>query len=95
MPHCTTELDEHDDPDFRDLSDLRRRARAQTLIVKHFWTQWKQEYFTALRETHKVTGNNEQRVKIGDVVLVHDDTPRIRWKLAVIEGVNKEADGLI
>lgn len=62
---------------------------------RHFWTQWKQEYFTALRETHKVTGNNEQRVKIGDVVLVHDDTPRIRWKLAVIEGVNKEADGLI
>jgi len=31
-------------------------------------------------------------VKIGDVVLVHDDTPRIRWKL---EGVNKGADGLI
>jgi len=25
------------------------------------------------------------RVKIGDVVLVHDDTPRIKWRLAVIE----------
>jgi len=30
------------------------------------------------------------------VVFVHDDTPRIKWRLAVIEGVNKEAaDGLI
>ena len=89
------ELDELDDPDFGDMSDLRRRARAQALIVKHFWTRWKREYLTALRETHKVTGNNEQRVKIGDVVLVYDDTPRIKWKLAVIVGVNKGADGLI
>jgi len=28
-------------------------------------------------------------------VLVHDDTPRIKWKLAVIEGVNKSTDGII
>ena len=50
---------------------------------------------TALRDTHKVTGNNEQRVKIRDIIFVHDDTPRIKWKLAVFEGVNKGADGLI
>ena len=36
------ELDELDDPDFGDVSDLRRQARAQVLIVKHFWTRWKQ-----------------------------------------------------
>ena len=48
-----------------------------------------------MRETYKVTLNNEQRVKIGDIILVHDDTPRIKWKLGVIEGVNKGADGLI
>ena len=40
-------------------------------------------------------GNNEQRVRIGDIVLVHDDTPRIKWKLAVIEGLNKGSDGLV
>ena len=78
LPHCTMELDELDDPDFGDVSDLRRRARSQALIVKHFWTRWKGEYLNALRETHKVTGNNEQRVKIRDVILVHDDTPRIK-----------------
>ena len=77
------------------MSDLRRQARAQALIVKHFWTRWKREYLTALRETHKFIGNNEQRVKIRDIILVHDDTTRIKWKLGVIEGVNKGADGLI
>jgi len=28
-------------------------------------------------------------------VLIHDDTPRKQWKLAVIEGLNKGEDGLI
>ena len=50
---------------------------------------------TALKETHKTTGNNEQQVNIGDVVFVHDDSARVNWKLAVIESVNKGADGLI
>ena len=77
------------------MSDLRRQARGQALIVKHFWTRWKREYLTALRETHKVTLNNDQRVKIGNIILFHDDTPRIKWKLGVIEGVNKGADELI
>ena len=36
LPHCTMELDELDDPDLGDVSDLRRQARAQALIAKHF-----------------------------------------------------------
>ena len=36
-----------------------------------------------------------QQVHIGDVVLVHDDTPRIKWQMAVIEDVVRGSDGLI
>ena len=64
-------------------------------MLKHFWTRWKSEYLTTLREFHKTTGNNIQRVKVGDVVLIHDDTPRVNWKYAVIEGVIRGNDGLI
>ena len=74
-------------PDFGDVPDLQ--------TSKSPGIRWKCEYLTALRETFKVTGNNEHRVKIGDVVLIHEDKPRIMWKLAVIKGVNKGADGLI
>ena len=95
LPHCATELDEINDPNFGDATEIQKRARAQATIVKQLWVRWKREYLTALRETHKVTGTNEQRVKVGDLVLVHDDTARIRWKLALIEGVSKGADGLI
>ena len=41
------------------------------------------------------TGNNHQAVKVGDVVLIHDDTARVNWRMAVIESVNKGADGMI
>ena len=95
LPHSRVEGDEVEEPDFGDVSEVKRRARAHAIIIRHFWSRWKHEYLTALRETHKTTGNNVQHVKIGDVVLVHDDTARINWKLAVIESVNKGADGLV
>ena len=31
----------------------------------------------------------------GDVVQIHDDCPRIQWRLGVIEQLNKGADGLV
>ena len=95
LPQCTVQDDEVNDPDFGDTSELRQKAKRQAMVIRHFWSRWKNEYLTALRETHKTTGNNAQQVKIGDVVLVHDDTARVNWRLAVIESVNKGEDGLI
>ena len=36
---------------------------------------------------------NEQCIKFGDVVLVHDDIPRVRWKMAVVEQLIQGKDG--
>lgn len=47
---------------------------------------------TYLREFHRTTGNNESRVKVGDVFL-HDDGPPIKRKLAVIEELLPGRDG--
>ena len=95
LPYHSIEEDELDDPDFGDESAVTKRAKIQALMLKHFWTRWRLEYLTALREFHKTTGNNIQQVKVGDVVLVHDDTPRVNWKYAIIEGVIRGNDGLI
>ena len=94
LPHLSVQDDEIRDPNFEDNSELRHRVKRQALVIERFWNRWKNEYLTALRETHRTTGNNDQRVKVGDVVLVHDDTKRINWKLAVIESLNKGADGM-
>ena len=39
LPHCSTELENLDDPDFRDASELQKWARLQTMVVKNFWTR--------------------------------------------------------
>ena len=95
LPHHDVEVDEVDDPTYGETTEIQRRAKAQALLLQHFRSRWKKEYLTALREFHHTTGTNTQTVKVGDIVLIHDDVPRIQWKLAVIEQVNKGADGLI
>ena len=34
-------------------------------------------------------------MRVSDVILVHDDTARVNWKLAVIESLNLDGDGKI
>ena len=71
-----------------------KRARVQALMLKHFWIHWRSEYLTTLREFHKTTVSTGE-AKVGDVVLIHDDTPSVNWKYANIEGVIRGNDGLI
>ena len=88
-------LDSEDpkDPDYL-ANPIRRMANHQTQLNQHFQTRWKQEYLTVLREFHKVKGTYApQTIKVGDVVLIHDDSPRARWKMAVIENLIKGNDG--
>ena len=40
-------------------------------------------------------GTNRQKVKVGEVVLIQDDTPHIGWRLAVIEELIEGKDGLV
>ena len=97
LPHPMVDDEDIIDPDYPENTEsaLQKRAKTQALILKHFWKRWKLEYLTSLWEFHKTTGNNIEQVRIGDVVLVHDDAPRINWQLAVIEDVTRGSDGLI
>ena len=91
--HVTTEYD-YSDPDFGD-TNIQTRAKKQGALLQHFWTRWRQEYLTGLREFHQTSGSNVQTIKSGAIVLVHDDTPRLTWRLAVVEDTISGQDGLI
>ena len=39
-------------------------------------------YFTSWKSLIGTAGKDEQGIKAGDVVIIHDDFPRINWKLA-------------
>ena len=98
QPHLPVE-DELNDPDYKEKStqtEMTRRAKVQAKLLQHFWVRWKIDYLTSLREFHVTTGNNQQRIRIGEAVLVHDDVlPRNKWRLAVIERLVTDNDGLI
>ena len=95
LPHEEVGEEDLEDPTFGDSADINRQARLQAFLLGQFRSQWKHEYLTSLREHHRATGINSQTIKTGDIVLVHDDSPRITWKLAVIEELMKGKHGLV
>ena len=70
-------------------------ARLQAFLLHQFHSSWKHEYLTSLKQHHQATGINSQQIKKGNIILAHNDTTRITWKLAVIEELMKERDGLV
>ncbi|XP_045022891.1 uncharacterized protein LOC123466814 [Daphnia magna] len=71
------------------LAMFSRRQR----ILKAFWYRWQIEYLTSLRERHITSKNGfKPSIKVGDVVLVHNEGPRIDWKLAVIDSLITSPD---
>ncbi|XP_045213485.2 uncharacterized protein LOC123564176 [Mercenaria mercenaria] len=73
---------------------ITKRVRVQHELIHRWWARLKSDYVTSLRERHTQSGRNEQTIRIGDVVQVHDDSSRLLWKLAVEELVPGR-DGLI
>ena len=91
LPYPSSDNSEHCEP----LTNFSKRVQVQSDILRHFQQRWKTEYLNSLREHHRTIGKNEQLIKVGDVVQVHDERSRNNWKLAVIEELVKGEDGLI
>ncbi|CAG2234601.1 unnamed protein product [Mytilus edulis] len=95
IPYPRTEIDNINETYTLTASDISKRAQRLSTLIEHFWNRWKFEYLTSLREFHKKTGDNKINIKVGDVVQVHDDKTRIKWKKAVVEEVVTGNDGLV
>ena len=95
LPHQAVELNELTDPSYGEAAQVRKRAKLEAAVLNDFQKRWRHEYLTSLRDYHKASGNNQQSVKKGDVVVVHDDIPRTTWKMAVIEDLIMGGDGLV
>ena len=72
------------------MTNVTQRAQLQAFLLNQFQARWRFEYLTSLREYHRTTGNNSQRVKPGDIILVYDD-----WKLAIVEELMTRKDGIV
>jgi len=55
-------------------------------MVKSFWKRWRNEYLYQLRTIHHNNEKLSKGVKVGDIVLIHEDTkPKLLWRLAVVQ----------
>lgn len=95
IPYPAVDLDEIYDKDFDSRSFLLERAKRRAYLCNHFVHRWKYEYLVALRERHNCKGSKLNYVKIGDVVLIHDDVPRLDWNMGIITELKFGKDGLV
>ena len=75
------------------MSSLRRWHLCQALI-HHFWKRWSREYVTHISrftKWHHPTRN----IKIGDLVIVCEDSLPTKWPLARVIEVHPGRDGLV
>ena len=92
LPHRI--VDETVDPTYG-APPVKETAKRLSQLLQHFQSRWRREYLTSLREYHRSAGSgNKQTVKVGDVVIVHDDAPRAQWKLAIVERLIFGSDDL-
>ena len=100
-PHIFTTQDEVSDEDFQEVGSklhhtLSKKAKTQALLIQHFWSRWKREYLTSLRERHANSSeSNKENIKVGDVVIIHDECPRLKWNLAVVQELQLGNDDLV
>lgn len=86
-------IEEHDE-DYVTERILNKRQRRCASIIQSFWKRWHLEYLTSLRELSKKRSGSID-VKVGDIVLIHDEGPRFLWRLGCVEELTNSRDGHI
>lgn len=94
LPHKHASIEELQDPNYG-AEQVRRDAKIQAILLEHFTARWKHEYLTSLREFYRPSGKGGQQIQVGDVVLIHNESPRINWKMAVVKSLVTGNDGLV
>ena len=76
---------------------LSKRKKYLDSLLTYFWSIWRKEYLTSLRESQKISNiQGEKNLSIDDVVIVYDKhQPRHLWKLARVIGLIKGKDNVV
>ena len=72
----------------------KRRWRRVQYLAEQFWLRWKRDYLKSL-QIRKKWQYPKRNIKVGDVVLVDNQSPRNQWPLGIISEVFPNKDGLV
>ena len=71
----------------------QRRFLYRSKVLKDFVKRWEISYLAQLRQSNREHKTNVTRLpKLNDVVLVHDNSPRLSWKIARVVELLKSSD---
>jgi len=91
VPVAIIDPEEDKDPTMFTREILTRRQKHMQKVLQHYFQRFKCEYLTALRQ--QASKCKDSKVpEVGDIVQVHDNTPRTRWELARITDLHKGKD---
>ena len=77
-----------------------KRAKYLIKLGNDYWKRFRSTYLNKLRQRHlyrKGKVNTENKLRLGDVVLIKDDviTPRMMWKIGKVERLVVGKDGYV
>ncbi|XP_062588283.1 uncharacterized protein LOC134249947 [Saccostrea cucullata] len=73
---------------------VRRRWRQIQYLADIFWARWKNEYLQLLQKRQKWT-QPTRNMKVGDIVLVMDNSPRNSWIMGRVIETMKDRDDVV
>lgn len=97
FPKSAVTDEDLEDLTFCDADATRRRFQYIDKISGDLWKRWSNEYLLSLRERHSniIKGTNKRWPQVGDIVLIHEERPRLYWKLGRIVKLFPGIDGHI
>ena len=81
--------------------NLSRRAKYLQTLLSQFWSRWRREYLSELREAHSHVARSyksteERFIKQDDIVLISEDrVPRNTWRVGKVESLIESKDGCV
>ena len=83
VPNEHVTIEDITDPTYLEADQLRKNPKKQSILLEHFTNRWRNEYLTSLREFYRPSGRSSQQIKVGNVVLVHDDSigDYLQWRV--------------
>lgn len=62
-------------------------------LRQHFWSRWSREFLSELQQRVKWNQSNGTEIMIGDMVVVKDEQPPMKWVLGRIKALHTGPDG--
>ena len=81
FPTDTQSIQELADPTSIDKQNLTRRYIYISKLIEDFRRRWSKDYLLSLRERREKHNPPNSKLKVGDVVLIQGEGPRIYWRM--------------